>query len=620
MALFFLLVTLSSAGLVSCGREQTEEMGTATEATQPVRMSLTLGEGRVTKANVDLITEMGDEEGRFRGIADLRLLPFASRSAVSPGDAPLSGTVYFPALVSPRASREEVLYFTQDVYLPRRCASALLYGKARRAGNKVSGSVADRQVNGSLVESENFYRSTMFTAADFGFSPDAMLPSGNQALAATRDIVSALNDVFFGVSYAVNVTYNGGEPTTVTVNWNSEIGDENLRSCYSAVTEEGKLMPGSGGNVEALLTTLYRTIDAYESQNTLAYEVEKNGSFYTAYKQEDGSVLQYKDLYNGLCQAIKDKFSACENIAITGDKSVVFRNSATSSYPESYGLPSGAAAVRWTPSGYVVPLESGLDGMAPISRFCFPPALYYYANSPLVSSTSDEVLGYYSGEHTWESILSHYTDGPVTVETKAVAVENTLEYAVGMLKATVQAASGQLQDNDGLDYTLVDASGDHLPLKGVIIGCQYPQKYDFTPDTESAQYFLYDSQVSGVFLKPYEEETLPDFRVLSLETPENQTVYICLEFENNTGKTFYGAEGRILPGHRFYLTGSLDLPENAAFNSVFLKDRITTVKCKVTTLENAHCAIPDLGVPQLTLGLQTKVSWILSTPVTVIME
>ena len=609
------------AGLVSCAREAVDVIGTESDASQPVRMSLTLGDGRATKADVGFITEMGDKEGRFRGVADLRLLPFSSRSVVSSQDAVLSGTVYFPFLESPRASRNNVLYFTQDLFLPRRTASALLYGKARKAGNKADGSVADKQLNGSILEPDFFHAKTL-TAGDFIFTPEAMLRSGDpKAVAAMQDIVSALDGVVLGVSYSVDVTFNGSETKTVTVNWNGEVEDENLRSCYAAITEEGKLMPGSGRNVEALLTTLYRTVDSYVSQNALAYEVEKNGSFFTAYKQEDGSILQYKDLYNGLCQAIKNKFSACGNITITDDKSVKFRDSATSSYPESYGLPSGAAAVRWSPSGYVVPLENGLEGIAPISRFCFPPALYYFANSPLVTSTSDDVLEHYSGENTWESILSHYTENPVSADTKAVAVEETLQYAVGMLKATVQASSGLLQDNDGLDYTLVDASEGKLPLKGVIIGSQYPQQYNFSPDMETAQYFLYDSQFSDVCLKPYEPEaSLPDFRVLSLETPENQTVYFCLEFENNTGKTFYGAEGRILPGHRFYLTGSLDLPENASFRSVFLKDRVTTVNCKVNTLENAHCAIPDLGVPQLTLGVQTEVSWIMSTPVTVIME
>ena len=71
------------AGLVSCAREAVDVIGTESDASQPVRMSLTLGDGRATKADVGFITEMGDKEGRFRGVADLRLLPFSSRSVVS---------------------------------------------------------------------------------------------------------------------------------------------------------------------------------------------------------------------------------------------------------------------------------------------------------------------------------------------------------------------------------------------------------------------------------------------------------------------------------------------------------------------------------------------------------
>ena len=154
------------AGLVSCAREAVDVIGTESDASKPVRMSLTLGDGRATKADVGFITEMGDKEGRFRGVADLRLLPFSSRSVVSSQDAVLSGTVYFPFLESPRASRNNVLYFTQDLFLPRRTASALLYGKARKAGNKADGSVADKQLNGSIKEPDFFHAKTL-TAGDF---------------------------------------------------------------------------------------------------------------------------------------------------------------------------------------------------------------------------------------------------------------------------------------------------------------------------------------------------------------------------------------------------------------------------------------------------------------------
>lgn len=619
-AFSFLLMALSSAGVVSCSQANEVAAGSNDGSLlQAVRLGLTVGEERTTKAEVNLITELKDEPV-FRGVTDVRIVPFTSKVAISNTDAALSGTVYLPSQVTPTATRSSLLYFTEQVFLPRRSSSALLYGKALRAGSAQEGSVSDKSLNGSLRD-EGFANPGLKPAQNLKFYPDPML---SETPAAPSEIVSVLYDIVFGVSFSVPVTYNGNQETTVTVNWNESIGDENLRSCYSALTEEGRMMAGSGTNVEALLTSLYRNVANYESLNTQEYEVERNGHFYVAYKVEgDNNALLYKDLYNGLCKAIKKRIEDCDKIDFSDDgKSVKFVNAATSEYPESLGLPSGAAVVRWSPSGYTVPLENGLDGVAPISRFCFPPCLYYFSNSTLVTSTSEDLQAYYTSEHTWSEILSHYEEGSVvTRETKAVALTESMHYAVGMLKATVYATSNLLQDNDGQDYTLVDASGENLPLKGIIIGGQYPQYFNFTPDNGGNPYFLYDSRVSGVNLQARgETDPLPVFRTLALETPKDETVYFCLEFKNNTGKAFYGAEGRILPGHCFYLTGSLDIPENAAFDRVFLKDHVTTVNCKVNTLENAHCAVPDMGAPQLSLGVQTEVSWIMSTPVTVFME
>ena len=619
IAYLLLLMTLSSAGLVSCGKEHEENAGSDEGSMQqPVMLSLTVGEERASKADINQLTEL-KEKPVFRGITDVRIVPFTSKTAVLSTDAALSGTVYLPSQITPVATyKETLLYFTEQAFLPRYCASVLLYGKALRAGSAQEYSVADKNLNGSLLD-RGFTNPGKQPAQNVTFLPDPML---TETPDAPSDIVEALNDIVFGVSCSIPVRYNGNQETTVTVNWNESIGDENLRSCYAAITQEGRLMPGSGKNVEALLTTLYRAVTNYESLNTEKYEVEKNGSLYEAYKVKDGTALLYKDLYDGLCLSIKNKFIACDKIDISEDNSVTFKDAATSAYPESFGLPSGAAVVRWTPAGYTVPLENGLDGVAPISRICFPPSLYYFANSTLVTSTSDDMLQYYTSESKWSDILLKYEGGNIiTADTKSVALEESMHYAVGMLKATVCAASNQLQDNDGQDYTLVDASGEKLPLTGIIIGGQYPQYFNFTPDNEGDPYFLYDNKFSGVYLKPRSEsESLPFFHTLALETPKDETVYFCLEFQNNTGKAFYGAEGRILPGHHFYLTGSLGFPENAAFDKVFLKDHVTTVNCKVNTLENAHCAVPDMGAPQLALGVQAEVNWIMSTPVTLIME
>ena len=85
-------------------------------------------------------------------------------------------------------------------------------------------------------------------------------------------------------------------------------------------------------------------------------------------------------------------------------------------------------------------------------------------------------------------------------------------------------------------------------------------------------------------------------------------------------------EGKILPGHKFYLVGKLEVPEynpddpKTYFRSVFIQDHITSVNFVIPSLENAHSAVPDMGLPQLALGVQIESNWNLSYPETVILK
>ena len=195
-----------------------------------------------------------------------------------------------------------------------------------------------------------------------------------------------------------------------------------------------------------------------------------------------------------------------------------------------------------------------------------------------------------------------------------------IQFAVGMLEATVQSDRDWLQDNDGLPETTVFATGENLPVTGIILSGQYAQTFDFTPDTSGDEYFSFDNQTPGVYLT---KEISAPIHTLSLPTPEDKDIYFTLEFLNNSGKIFYGADGRVLPGRKFYMVGKMELPtdpEERKFEQVFVKDHTTTLNCTIYSLAGAYNAVPDLGIPQLVIGVQTKIEWDLSTPATLLLE
>lgn len=674
---FSLLVSLLPAGLVSCRGLAPEDVpGEKPEikevTTVPVRLSLHVGNSQsATKADVEVITEMRNSDQQepkqqnFRGIDQVRIIPFETTQEVGDNDESLFAPMALgdiPKTLVPKANA----YLYSSVDLPLGTSSALVYGTGHREDGT---SYTVKHKYGSLIPTG--FERKILSPSDLGFSPETILPAPSANQDATPEqatvIADVLTQIMFGVAntenphlgtdhYEVTAFYGEGKSKTLIFYWDESIGNANLKDCYVNMKAGGALMPGSGKNVEAMLSSIYSAVKK-TIINSDPYEIEEGGVLYEeVYKESSHShLLTYGDIYQGVQGMILSRFASCNKITVDSQANqwaVRFSEDTApgvADYPENLGLPSGAAVVRWTKSGYKVPLENGLDGIAPISRYCYPPSLYYYVNTPIRTafSKSDvypDVSEVYTPENTllWGDILTEYYTSGKTVSTSTgdVALYNPLQFAVGMLIATVKAdtgGTGYLQDNDGQDGTVFwlkdkNTQKDVLKLTGIIIGRQYPQHYDFTPVyhdadpvnhvEESPQYYLYDDQFpkddAAICLTETESD---EFRSLALETPANKEVYFCLEFLNDSkDQSFYGAEGRILPGHKFYLVGKLAFPQDASKDKVFMQDCYTKAPCVIKTLAEAHCAVPDLGIPTLALGVETNMYWELTTPTTVMMQ
>ena len=652
--LLCLLVTLSPAGFVSCLRDAGDILPPEGQEREmvPVNLSLHVGTNQTTKADVAIISEM-IKGGEFRGIEQVCLIPFQVFGDIGP-DAESLGAPWalspVPHTLVPKANA----YLYSGIQLPLGTASVLVYGHGPGEGT----TIATKHQYGSLIRTG--FENKLLSASELGFSPEPILPEtpGVQESTPAEAIViqDVLTDIMFGKEnddpelatdhFELTVYFGTDQSETLKFYWDENIGNSNLAACYEDMKAGGALVPGSGVSVAAMLTSLYNSVNK-DIINNNKYEINDGVHIYQEVYKDAGhnTVLTYGDVYRGVKEMIKKRFSTCDQIQVTFKDNqyvVDFRNDDVALYPENYGLPSGSAVVRWTPSGYRVPLKAGLEGIAPISHYCYPPSLYYYVNTtirtafPANTTYPDIQEEVYNADNTltWDKILEdYYTSGyKVSTTTGYVALKDPLQFAVGMLVATVQADTdnkGYLQDNDGQDGTVVWLSDNALPLTGIIIGRQYPQRFDFTPiyheatidEDESEQYYLFDDQLpSGddqIFLTETESA---EFRTLSLETPEDQEAYFCLEFQNNSGQSFYGAEGRILPGHKFYLVGKLDFPEGSTKDKVFCQDCITTAHCVIKSLSQAYCAVPDMGIPTLALGVESSIYWELSSPTTIMLQ
>ena len=288
---------------------------------------------------------------------------------------------------------------------------------------------------------------------------------------------------------------------------------------------------------------------------------------------------------------------------------------ASNTYPRSLGLPDGAAAIRWTGKKFEVrTTTTTLDNINGINRYTYPAELMFFVDSPIRTS-ADEVSNeiYKSTDKLWSAFLDTYYKGPTTVttNTKAVAVENPMQYGVAKLDLTLTSMSTPLKD--AKNEVVTNANMSTMPLTGVIIGGQHTVGFNMKPQGEQTDVdgrFIYDTNI----IDGNKTSTLV------LQSYDNEKVPVILEFENNTGHAFTGKDGTVYQGARFYLIAMID-PANKGEGDfagrVFTQDYTTTISMSVASLAKAYTCMPDLLAPRLEIGVQVVTKWIQATTTTV---
>lgn len=287
-------------------------------------------------------------------------------------------------------------------------------------------------------------------------------------------------------------------------------------------------------------------------------------------------------------------------------------------YPRSIGLPDGAAVIRWTGSAFTVrTTTTTLDNINGINRYTYPAEMMFFTDSPIRTSAEEVSKATYQNntDKLWAAFLNTYYNGSTAVntDTKAVAVENPLQYGVAKLNLTLTGMYHTL--SDAKNEVVLNADMAHMPLTGVIIGGQHTVGFNMKPQGEQTDVdgrFIYETNIDATSLatEGYKSSTLV------LQSYDNEKVPVILEFENNTGHAFTGKDGTVYPGARFYLIGMTD-PDGQGTgdyaNRVFTQDYITTMTMSVTSLAKAYTCMPDLLAPRLEIGVQVVTKWIQAT-------
>lgn len=594
-----LVAFLLSPVFTGCGKDVLPENERVS-----VSFSLPVGQaagGVATKMSGDVV--QNDNPKTFRGIQQLYVLPFkieaennVIREIVYASDAPeeLRAMPYYTSLMDFKDNQDKTIkgYIFDGVVMNRGVNTVLVYGLAAEKASETMapGSVPYKQHFGSLVLTAP---SKVAKAGDIQFNLEPFLSIQNQKDAFSQwksDNIALLNEVANASVTIGDKTYSFKTP--------SSYNSATLESVLNAFTSEGVVFPGSNAMIGQKMTALYKSCKNL-SQNAT------------------GAV---KELAGQICTIIEGRTDLLE----IADSGTVTRKVAED---EVFGLPDGVVTVRWGVKlsdgslGFDSPDKPEGVNVTAVADFCYPPSLWYYVNSPLLSSSDDTAKDLFENNGKWSEIISKgngWVRG-VTNVTRMAAVRDALQYGVALLCLNIKkAAATSLKDNKDKDVSI---DNDSFPLTGVIIGGQRTQTFDFTvlDDPDNDMRFIYDADVNDKDgnAQAWISSTTDNSPVFTLALPTRQAedINFALEFRNDSGVSFVGArECTILPGSKFYLIGTMKYDEGTTSGSekpagVFVKDCYTTLNVSFEALASSYSILPDLNAADLQFGVNAKLTW-----------
>lgn len=569
---------------------------------------------------------------KFLGMNNIQLIPFTLE-----GDASVGTTTSFPKIISSLgnieansggmhidgsgdAAKDYKIY--QDVDVPIGTNSFLFYGEGPKGTD-----MAGKFKSGTLTAS--FPPTTDKTVANINFTPEKIADNDGYTSVQTA-FVSYLNGI---------VGASAGEGDS-KIDWNNISGNPTLdmSTLKAAYNNFITLKAGSAFAILASVQKLYniaKPISQTESSNAkdLAAEICKkilnadaeSGIKMTASEKTGGDKITYTLEYD---TNLDKKYSE---------------------FPETQGLPQGSMVLGYENKTFSYigqnPVVGSAGNHVKVANIVYPACLEYFVNTPLKAS-DDDFKNWKSTASEWDAESWTSWGTSVQPSTKTIALQNTINYGVASLKTTIKAKSenGKLKDNQskhsaGTQDQEIEV-GNGFTVTGILIGGQ-PDKvgWDFlSPKNDNFTMTIFDrdmpkgeGDVSSVIADDYTEgsTSVPFYTLLldnmvSGENATQQNVNFAIELVNTTTTDFYGVDGLVAAGQKFYLVGEMTLPtdKNITFpidadyrfpgtgiNRVFVQDYTTNLNVTFNSLKNAYVTIPDLRASKLKLGLSVDLTW-----------
>lgn len=581
-----IILLASGAGFSSCSSDSADSTGGTGVAGQVVKtqFAINIPYGNNSSANqakkvTRMTANMTQQNNHFRGISDIVLLTFD-------GDPATEATRIINIGTDGNAyAQDEYRRLYRDIEIPVGTSYIAFYGKASRNTETdfEAGKISDEGTSETTLANISHKLTPISSTADFTTDEDAIA------------IINALNDianaqVTDGTSTYAWATISG---LTTLPSWLTGQEQEFLVDRYNSFI---KLTAGSKTSVTACIKSLEAAL-AGETPGANV-PIEK---------------LLTAEIYQKCQKALR---------TING----------LGNFPGKFNLPDGAAALSWSSGrfAYSVPGSANFVTGNKINyqKICYPAELSYFVNTKTMVSNQDmSSLNDFPSYNEWTNntgadwtTKNNFSESAVTNTTKTVGLKDPVQYSVAVLQSTVKCDAATLKDNGqskgGLKADQDVPVNSGFPVTGILIGGQ-PESvnWKYEPTTETFANTIYDQNMNGTITAGTTASTSNYTLVFDNKSTDKKPVFVTIELTNNSGMDFYGNDGIILNGAKFYLVGKLDpdattgTTKPTGVDRVFVQDHITKANFNITNLKGAYNCIPDLRTSGINVGLAVDLSW-----------
>ena len=590
------MLLASAAGMVSCSSDSIEPTGGSGVAGQVVKTQFAINipyGGNSSTKQAKKVTRMTDEmtqqSGKpFRGISDIVLLTFngnpstaGNTEATSIIDIGTDGNAY---------AHNEYSKLYRDIEIPVGTNHMLFYGRATKKSDATdfqAGKItdkADKKTEKTLANISHEL-TPINSTANFTTDTDA------------GKIIDALNSIANAkVTDGTDYTWAAIGNETTLPSWLTENEKKFLAARYNEFTS---LKAGSKTSVVEFIKNLKTALAGETGEPTIPAERK-------------------------LTKEIYDKCEA----ALTAIESINF--------PGKFNLPDGVASLSWiegeskfaynAPNNVIIGTGNSIN----YQKICYPAELSYFVNTTTMVSDKDmSSLSEFPTYNDWTNPTGanwtgkSFSESAVENTTRTVGLKDPVQYSVAVLKSTVRCDAATLEDNakqiggSNTDQK-IPVPTDGFKVTGILIGGQ-PASVDWKYEPASTEFAntIYDKVMNGSMVAKNETSASNANYTLVFDNKKSDTqspVYVTIELENNSGQAFYGKDGIILKGAKFYLVGQLNpnktgLTNPNSVNRVFVQDYVTTANFNIKDLKSAYNCIPDLRTSGINVGLAVDLDW-----------